>query len=138
MAFSTIEELFKVIKVWFEEDIPEKRLNLDSEGRKWYIDVLSDITSLKSADLRKATQREDLNKEYITRYKVDTPAERKGISALKLEISQLYSFNKVLVLRHRTRVQYYKDDLSQKGARNMYTLWQSFAPFKRFKDFLNS
>lgn len=138
MIADTIEKLFKKIKIWFETDIPTRRLTIDTPGRLWYTDSVGWGEDFKMEPLRKATDRQGLNAEYVARFKEDMPKPRKGISALKLEISQLYSFNKGWVQRYKSRMQYYKDDLSQKKYRNMFCVWQSFAQFKKFKEYLDT
>lgn len=138
MIADKLEQLLEKIKVWFEKDIPPRRLQNDKPGRLWYTDSVGWGEDFKLEPLRKATDREGLNSEYVTRFKEEKPNARKGISALKLEISQLYSFNKCWVQRYKSRMQYYKDDLSQKRYRNMYNVWQSFAVFKTFKDKLDN
>jgi len=89
---------------------------------------------LKVEDLKKATDRQQLNQEYVQRWKEEKPPARKGVSAHKLEISQLYSFNKTFVQRYKSRLRYYQDDTSQKKARIMFNVWQSFSIFDRFKN----
>jgi len=138
MIADKLEQLFDKIKIWFEKDIPENRLQIDSPGRLWYTDSVGWEEDFKMETLREATDRESLNSEYVTRFKEEMPKARKGISALKLEISQLYSFNKAWVQRYKSRMQYYQDDLGQKKFRNMYCVWQSFATFKQFKEYLDS
>ena len=138
MLAKLLEELFTRIKVWFEIDIPDRRLANDCPGRKWYTESVGWPGDLKMATLRKATIRDALNAEYRSRFDEQFPKPRKGISALKMEISQLYSFNKCWVQRHKVRVQYQRDDLSQKGVRNMYNVWQSFTIFKKFKEKLDT
>jgi len=56
-----------------------------------------------------------------------------GISALKVEIGALYSFNKCFVQRYKGRMHYYRDDLSQKGARNMASCAQAQALLDEFE-----
>jgi hypothetical protein len=138
MIADKLKTLFETIKIWFEEDIPQRRLQLDRPGRMWYVDSVGWGPDLKLESLRKATDRAALNAEYVARFKEENPKPRKGISALKTEISQLYSFNKCWVLRHKSRMLYYQDDLAQKNFRNMYNNWQSFAVFKTFKEKLDT
>lgn len=134
MQAKLLRELFEKIKKWYEEDIPDKREQNDKEGRRWYTDSIPWDKSLKVEDLKKATDRQQLNQEYVQRWKEEKPPARKGVSAHKLEISQLYSFNKTFVQRYKSRLRYYQDDTSQKKARIMYNVWQSFAIFDRFKN----
>ena len=134
-----LDELMSTIKKWYEEDIPEARTSkLDGNGRKWFLDSIKWDKTLKMEDLRKATDRKELNSTYTERYKETDPKARKGIAAIKIEIGQLYSYNKCFVQRYKSRMQYYKDDLAQKGGRNMYNVWQSVATFNTFKTNLDS
>ena len=133
MQVKELKELFQKIKKWYEDDIPDKREQNDKEGRRWYTDSLPWDKPLKVEDLKKATDRQQLNQEYVQRWKEEKPASRKGVSAHKLEISQLYSFNKTFVQRYKSRLRYYQDDTSQKKARIMFNVWQSFSIFDRFK-----
>ncbi len=134
MQVKELKELFQKIKKWYEDDIPDKREQNDKEGRRWYTDSLPWDKPLKVEDLKKATDRQQLNQEYVQRWKEEKPASRKGVSAHKLEISQLYSFNKTFVQRYKSRLRYYQDDTSQKKARIMFNVWQSFSIFDRFKN----
>jgi hypothetical protein len=134
MQAKLLRELFEKIKKWYEEDIPDKREQNDQQGRRWYTDSIQWDKPLKVEDLKKATDRQQLNQEYVQRWKEKKPPARKGISAHKLEISQLYSFNKTFVQRYKSRLRYYQDDTSQKKARIMYNVWQSFSIFDRFKN----
>jgi len=134
MQVKLLRELFEKIKKWYEEDIPDKREQNDKEGRRWYTDSLPWDKPLKVEDLKKATDRQQLNQEYVQRWKEEKPPARKGVSAHKLEISQLYSFNKTFVQRYKSRLRYYQDDTSQKKARIMFNVWQSFSIFDRFKN----
>lgn len=129
---TTLEDLNTSLAKWFEEKIPEARTSNDTEGREWLLKTLDYNKTLKLEDLKEITDRKKLNEEYITRYK-DDKTERKGISSLKIEISALYSFNKCAVQRYKGRLHYYRDDLSQKGARNMHSVAQAMALFSIFK-----
>lgn len=134
---NTLEQLIKKIKDWFEKKIPEKRLKNDTEGRDWMLDVLSYKKTLKLEDLRKFIDRETLNNEYVSRYEEVDIKSRKGISAIKVEISALYSFNKCFVQRYKGRMHFYRDDLSQKGKRNMRSVAQGMALLLNFKEKLD-
>jgi hypothetical protein len=132
MIAKTLEDLVKKFKKWLAEDIP-KSLTEQSTPRKWFLDSVDYTDKLDMENMRKATDRSELNSKFTERFKQSDPKSRKGISALKLEISQLYSFNRCFIQRYQTRIQYYRGDLSQKGARNAYQAWQSTAMFLKFK-----
>ena len=65
-------------------------------------------------------------------YKNKEVKAAKGLSSLKVEISALYSFNKCFVQRYKGRMHYYRDDLSQKVARNMASCAQAQVLFEEF------
>jgi hypothetical protein len=130
---TSLLDLYKRLKQWIQYTIPEDRLKSDIEGRKWFIYSLGYSKTLKLEDLKTVTDREELNIEYIKRYKVIDVKKRQGISALKAEISALYSFNKCFVQRYKGRLHYYRDDLSQKGTRNMVSVGQAVGLFNEFK-----
>jgi hypothetical protein len=136
MIADTLEKLVEKIKDWLETDAPTSMYQ-SGQPRKWFLSSVKYKDTLKMEDMRKATDREKLNSEYKTRFEENDPKSRKGISALKLEISQLYSFNRCLIQRYQPRLQYYRADLSQKGARNIYNSWQSIAVFLKFKQKLD-
>ena len=131
---NTLKELLDKLKVWFEKDIPSARIDeKDSKGRKWILKALDYSDPLTLEKLKEFTDRSNLNSEFKERFKEKDPQSRKGISALKVEISALYSFNKCFVQRYKGRMHYYRDDLSQKGKRNMRTVSQAFTLFSEFK-----
>jgi hypothetical protein len=105
----------------------------DDRGRTWFTKAAEYKDKLILKDLKKFTDRSELNSEFVSRYKEKKPKGRKGISALKVEISALYSFNKCFVQRHKGRIHFYRDDLSQKGARNMRSVGQAMGLFTEFK-----
>lgn len=129
-----LKELIKKIAKWFEEDTPDNRVNHnDAEGRAWFLKTLDYQDTLKLEDLSNFTDRSELNNEYVTRYREKEIPSRKGISALKIEISALYAFNKCFVERYKGRLHYYRADLSQKGARNLRSVAQAMAKFEELK-----
>jgi hypothetical protein len=130
--FDTLTDLNKYIAKWFEDKIPDGRLSNDTEGREWFTKTIDYTDKFTLEDLRGVTDRTDLNGEYTKRYQ-DDQTERKGISALKIEISALYSFSKCFVQLHKGRMHFYRDDLSQKGARNMHAVGQAMGLFGIFK-----
>jgi hypothetical protein len=126
-------ELLKKFEVWMQTEIPVGRVSEnDATGRTWFLSSVEYTKTLKLKDLREFTDRSDLNKEFVKRYLNTEVKSAKGISALKVEISALYSFNKCFVQRYKGRLHYYRDDLSQKGVRNMASCAQSQAMFEEF------
>ena len=126
-------ELLKKFEVWMQTEIPVGRVaENDATGRTWFLSSVEYAKTLKLQDLREFTDRSDLNREFVQRYLNADVKSAKGISALKVEISALYSFNKCFVQRYKGRLHYYRDDLSQKGIRNMASCAQAQSMFEEF------
>lgn len=139
MPFTTLKKLLDTITKWFENEIPAIRVSSnDSKGRKWICKSLGYSGKFKLEDLKKITDRQNLNSLYVSRFKNDNVQSRKGISALKIEISALYSFQKCFTQRFKGRMHFYRDDLSQKGKRNMTAVGQAYGPFEELKKNLSA
>jgi len=126
-------ELLKKFEVWMQTEIPTGRVSQnDATGRSWFLTSVKYKDTLKLEDLRGYTDRSELNSKFKERYLKTDVKSAKGMSALKVEISCLYSFNKCFVQRYKGRLHYYRDDLSQKGARNLASCAQAQALFDEF------
>lgn len=135
---TSIKKLIAKFQVWMQSEIPDARTDFsDSAGRKWFLTSIEYPDKLKLSDLRDFVDRQDLNDEFVERYKNKDIKSRKGVSALKVEISALYSFSKCFVQRYKGRMHFYRDDLSQKAVRNMRAVSQASAIFKDFKSKLD-
>ncbi len=121
MAFTTIKDLNTELATWLETNIVQSRMTGD-RTRQWCVDALSFSGSMDQAGLRTVVDKTELNTVYATAYQSNNPNEKKDFVLTKVEIALLYSFLKCFVMRHKTRIMCYRDDLSQKGARNMYTV----------------
>jgi len=61
--------------------------------------------------------RDDANKTYVANYKsLDLKAKKPG-TTLQRDINATFSLHRSFVTRHKTRLQVYRDDLSNKGKR---------------------
>lgn len=130
---TSFHELLKKFGVWMQTEIPTGRVGEnDATGRTWFLTSVEYKDTLKLKDLRSYTDRSKLNSDFKERYLNKEIKSAKGISALKVEISALYSFNKCFVQRYKGRMHYYRDDLSQKGARNMASCAQAQALLNEF------
>lgn len=136
--FTEIKELLKKISEFFEKKIPDARLSNDADGRTWFLKHIDYGDKLILEDLRKITDRKELNETFSSRYDTKKPKPRKGISAVKAEISMLYGFQKCFVQRYKGRVHFYRDDLSQKGSRTMHTAGAAHGLFEEFKKNLDA
>ena len=131
---SELKELLEKMAQLIEKKIPEARLSNDADGRPWALKELDYSDELKTTALQKITDRSGLNSEYVSRYDEKEQPAKKGISALKIEVSALYSFTKCFVQRYKGRMHFYRDDLSQKGARSMCSVGFVAGKFENFKE----
>lgn len=132
--FDSLISLLQKLNSFFAEAIPSKRLGSnDSAGRQWFLEHIEYKGTLKLSSLRDITDRDELNSTFTKRYADESVQSRKGVSALKTEISSLYSFQKCFVQRYKGRLHFYRDDLSQKGARTMCATGSSYGLFNEFK-----
>ena len=134
-----LDQLLDICATWIESDIPETRLKTnDADGRPWFLTAAKYDKTLTLKDLREFTDRTSLNEEFLSRFRQEDQKGRKGISAIKVEIGLLYGFNKCFVQRYKGRMHFYRDDLSQKGARNMTAVGHSIGLFDEFKKNLDA
>jgi hypothetical protein len=138
MTATSLSRLLNTLKTWFEKTIVDSRMKLDAEGRTWICKSIGYKGTFKLDDLNNVTDRDGLNGKYNERFAVEDAKSRKGISAIKAEISALYSFQKCFTQRFKGRMHFYRDDMSQKGRRNMATVGRSFGIFSEFKQNLDS
>lgn len=129
----SLSALLKKFAAWMQTEIPVGRVSEnDATGRTWFLSSLEYDKTLLPKDIREYVDRKDLNKEFVKRYLNMDVKSAKGVSSIKVEISALYSFSKCFSQRYKSRIQYYRDDLSQKGARNMAACGQAQALFEAF------
>lgn len=135
--FKKLTDLIKIISPWYENKIPEARLVKDAKGRPWFLKAIGYSEDLKLPSLREITDHGSLNETYVSRYDEKKVKPRKGISAVKTEISALYSFRKCFVQRFKGRLHFYRDDTSQKAKRNLQCVGKSLGKFEKFKEKLD-
>jgi hypothetical protein len=136
--FDSLISLLQKFVSLFEDKIPTARLENDSAGRKWFLEHIGYKGDLTLSKMRDITDRDALNSLFSERYDETSVQDKKGISALKVEISALYSFQKCFVQRYKGRIHFYRDDLSQKAARTMHTTGRAYGLFNEFKKNLDS
>lgn len=99
--------------------------------REWLTNIEASCTSATSrtwcmfgfdkaitfSELAKFFDRKDLNDQYIKKYVNKDIAKQQAFSHIQLEINAIYGIHKSFASRHKTRLQCYKDDLSQKTFR---------------------
>jgi hypothetical protein len=137
MAIETLDQIGQKMNQLLKETIVKKRMSNDGDGREWALKKLDYSQQLKLEQLKEHVKRDTQNGDYAGRYEVKDSKSRKGISALKVEISALYSFSKCFVQRYKGRMHYYRDDLSQKGKRNMTMVGKAIGLWEEFKENLD-
>jgi len=138
--FKKLLDFLNVLPIWFQ-GIVTSRTSFGDSGefvspytvtagyRPWFAQAVGYKQNLYLVNLQTITDRTTLNKQVADRYLVQDVNSKQGVSALRIEIAQLYSFQKCFVARHKTRLQYYRDDLTQKAFRNMYAVQLSYDNF---------
>lgn len=137
MAIDKLDQLGEKMDELLTKTIVQQRLSNDGEGRDWALKKLGYSQDLKVEQLKEHVTRDSQNGDYDSRYEIQDSKSRKGISALKVEISALYSFSKCFVQRYKGRMHYYRDDLSQKGKRNMTMVGKAIGLWEEFKENLD-
>jgi hypothetical protein len=140
--FKTLLAFLNIIPIWFQGVANNRALAGDSgvttppaastPGRPWFIQSIGYTKNLLLSNLQTITNRTELNtgaNGVVNRLAVSDVNSKQGVSALRIEIAQLYSFQKCFVARHKCRLQYYRDDLTQKTYRNMYAMQLSYDNF---------
>jgi hypothetical protein len=116
-----------------EEEITTKRLSNDKDGRPSFLKSIGYSDKLDTSSLRGIVNLQELDNKFREANSVTDNKSRKGISAIKAEISMLYSFKRSFVERYKGRMQYYATDMGQKGNRNMAAAGLSLGIFSEFR-----
>lgn len=111
------EELFKDYLKWCKDTVVDKRVKNGEEGYGWVFKALNFDKDLTLKDFQDFFDRKDKNDEYKTNYDSNDLAGKKSYAWLQHEINLIYSFHKSFAMRNQTRLQHYRHDLAQKGAR---------------------
>lgn len=113
----SITQLFTSFRDWFTSvENSDKTIT----PRKWCL--LEFTEALTMENIRKFFDRKALNEEYVLKVKNRSGANQKAYAHLQLEINAIYSTHKSFASRHKTRLQCYTDDLSQKAYRTKASL----------------
>lgn len=68
-----------------------------------------------------------LSEKYVERYNENDPIKKKPHSFLQVEAHLIYGTHKAFVARHKTRLQAYRDDSSQKAFHVRRTVAKAYA-----------
>jgi len=125
-TITSLTQMHGLIATWMEQNVFQSRTQQGDKSRQWAATALglpsSGATTMTQAAFRAFVDRSGLNKQYATQYQSQNVADKKDLVCIKVEISVLYSFLKCFVERHKSRLMYYRDDLSKKGYRVMYNV----------------
>ncbi len=136
--YSSIDDLLTAMSKWMEEDVPSKRMKNDSEGRPSFLKSIGYSGKLDAKGLQGIVSLSSLDQRFRSVDGVTSNKARKGVSAIKAEISMLYSFKRSFVERYKSRLQYYATDMGQKGNRNMAAAGLSLGIFSEFRSNLEA
>lgn len=107
-----------------------KVFNFSEASRPWtYIGSFYNDALTKQA-MVSFFDRQDKNKIYTD--EVENINSAKGYAHLEMEINSIYGSHKCFAQRHKTRLQYYEDDLSNKGCRIGRNLNKSIGRMNHF------
>lgn len=116
MAIS-ISDLFTSFTSWLSS-IQDS--NITIAARKWCL--MGFNQAINQENIRAFFDRSKLNEDYIKKYSTRNLADQKAYSHIQLEINAIYSLHKSFASRHKTRLQYYTNDFSQKTTRTKAAL----------------
>lgn len=128
-----IDELIPLFQSW-QEKLVELRLKNDENGRQWLNTAIGFSEPLTYDNIAKFFDRQVLNDEYVKRYEETDPNSKLPHTYVQAEIDIIYSFHKSFALRHKHRLGYYRDDLSQKGVHTHTAIEHGYATFKAQRD----
>lgn len=114
-------ELIAQLQDWALQ-VGTKRTN-----RPWCLFGL--VAPINQKEVAKLFDRSEVGKEYKARYAETMPSKKKPHSFLQLEAHLIYSAHKAFIARHKTRLQYYRDDAAQKAYHIRRAVTKSFSRF---------
>ena len=136
MEATTEKLIFKYIDWTVDADnsVVKLRLKNEEKGRDWFYKTLDYDKDYTTKDCQEFFDRTKLNDTYSERYLSTDIPNKKPHSWYQKDINCVYSFHKCFAMRNVSRLQYYRQDLSQKGQRNKAALLNSLAKFAHLKD----
>lgn len=112
-----IEDLISDFLTWSTNTVVQTRLANAENGYGWLYKDINYTDDLSVENYQKFFDRTSQNEEYVKNYNVQDNSSKQPYAWLQNEINMIYSFHKCFAMRNATRLQYYRNDLSQKGAR---------------------
>lgn len=129
-----VEELMQKFLDWAKDDVVEKRLQNSEVGRDWLYKTLEFDEEITLESMQNFFDRNEQNAEYKTRYVEQNVNAKQAYGWLQNEINMIYSFHKCFAMRNQSRLQYYRHDLSQKGARTRSAVNIALGKFLKKRD----
>lgn len=117
----------------FQEWLGEATSSLATAGKERTWAMMSYFgKSLTKANIIAFFERVALNDRYVAIVESKSGKHDEAYGQIELEINNIFGFQKGFAARHKTRLQYYEDDLSNKGHRTVENLTQFLAQHEKF------
>ena len=133
----TADELIYDAITW-QTDVVDQRLANAESNRSWVAKVIGFEDELTLKAMYEFFDRSVSNEEYVKRYDNPHTPSKKAYAAIQTDINLIYGYHKCFAMRHKTRMDYYRDDMSQKGAHTLSALRIGYAKHKAFRDRLEN
>lgn len=128
------KELIKKFLDWCKEEVVQKRIQNDEKGYDWVYKKLGYDKELEVSAYQQFFDRKEHNQKYEQRYNEKNIPSKKPYGWIQTEINLIYSFHKCFAMRNQTRLQLYRNDLSQKGKRTKNSTYASVGKFESLKE----
>lgn len=115
-------------------DLVDLRKKNEEKGYEWVYKGIKYDDTLDLLAFQKFFDRKEQNDEYVKRYKETSVPDKLPTAMLQNEINMIYSFHKCFAMRNHTRLQYYRNDLSQKGHRIKSMLHTAMGYYLQYRD----
>lgn len=129
-----LEELIQKFQKWAKEDVVEKRVTNDEDGYSWVAKSIEFSDELELTSIQDFFDRKGKNSEYKSNYEEEDIKGKQPYAWLQAEINAIYGFHKCFAMRNHTRLQLYRNDLSQKGARAYSAIHDAVGVFLHKKE----
>jgi hypothetical protein len=124
-----IEDLIKSYCTWLTDNV-KKRIDNGDVGYSWvYKSLEFPDEEVTREEIQKFFDRAEQNDEYEKRYTEEDLSKKEAFAWIQSEINMIYSFHKCFGMRYTSRLQYYRNDLSQKGVRTQSAINISLGRF---------
>jgi hypothetical protein len=116
-----ITDLLNSVIDWFK-NVTKLRLENKEVGYSWVYKDIGYNLEPTVENHQKFFDRKDQNDEYLKQYNQIDITVKKPYIQDQVEINAIAGFHKCFAMRYNSRLQYYRNDLSQKGARTQSAL----------------